>query len=238
MLSIGRRSLALGSLLVALPVSQAGAANLPTGHAKGVSVLIRKHTVTFRFGPNLDPTVRSLASGRRIELTCTHLGPMLMNRFRPSSSEGQRLRAPRRLHDLRLKREIGSKPSFCSVWQVTPVHRSLVDIPVTEDGAIYLDERETFSTIRNAATTAAFDAEDAGRSTFAPTDELVTDWNNGNLGPAVALQSPGDTPPAGKLGLFSDGALHFAAVKLTTSGKRLFYELNGEVVTTNAQIFD
>jgi hypothetical protein len=239
MLSIGRRSLALGILLVALlpAVSHADAASLPTGHAKGVSVAVRKHTVSFRFGRNTDPTVRHLASGRRVELTCTQLGPMRLERFRPSSTDGDRVRAPRRLRELRLEGLSSPAPSFCSVWQLTPVRRSLVDIPITEDGAAYLDERETFRTISNAATAASFDAEDAGRTTFAPTDELVSDWNNGNLGPAVALLSPGDSPPAGTLGLFSDGALHFAAVKLTGLGHRLFYDINGEVVTTNAQVF-
>jgi hypothetical protein len=128
-------------------------------------------------------------------------------------------------------------PSFCTVWQVAPVHRSLVDIPVTQDGAIYLDERRTMQTLGNAGYIAASDSADTGRTTFAPTEELVSDYNRGNLGTAVALATPDETPPPGKLGIFSDGAHHFEAVKLTTRGRRLFYDINGEILTTNGQTY-
>jgi hypothetical protein len=42
------------------------------------------------------------------------------------------------------------------------------------------------------------------------------------------------TPPrSDRLGIFSDGARHFAAVALSTLGRRTFYDVDGDVLTTN-----
>ena len=40
----------------------------------------------------------------------------------------------------------------------------------------------------------------------------------------VELPGPSDTPPAGSIGYYSDGAQHVAAVVLWASGRRLFFE--------------
>ena len=49
----------------------------------------------------------------------------------------------------------------------------------------------------------------------------------------VALAGSADTPPAGKLGYWSDGAEHVALVTLSASGRRLFIEYEGDVLHTN-----
>ena len=50
----------------------------------------------------------------------------------------------------------------------------------------------------------------------------------------VELPSPSDTPPAGSIGYYSDGAQHAAAVVLSASGRRLFFEADAdEVIRTN-----
>jgi hypothetical protein len=50
----------------------------------------------------------------------------------------------------------------------------------------------------------------------------------------VELPSPSDTPPAGSIGYYSDGAQHVAAVVLSATGRRLFLELDvDEVIRTN-----
>jgi hypothetical protein len=50
----------------------------------------------------------------------------------------------------------------------------------------------------------------------------------------VELPSPSDTPPAGSIGYYSDGAQHVAAVVLSASGRRLFLEGDVDhVVRTN-----
>jgi hypothetical protein len=50
----------------------------------------------------------------------------------------------------------------------------------------------------------------------------------------VGLAAPGDTPAAGKIGYYSDGAEHIALVTLSASGRRLFIEeAADDVLSTN-----
>ena len=51
-------------------------------------------------------------------------------------------------------------------------------------------------------------------------------------GHLVALDGPEGTPPAGKLGYWTDG-VRVAAVALTRAGRRLFFEIDGDVTRTN-----
>jgi hypothetical protein len=202
-----------------------------------VHVSVATHTASFRFGPHLDFGVRYLVTGRRVELRCTWLQPARLDGLRPSDAWNRRLRAPRHLHVLRLGHHEPNRPSFCSIWQIDPVYRSLVDVPITEDGAIYLDERHTFFALTFAADDASADAKEAGTTTFPTTEQMVDGYSHSNSGTAVALASPDATPPPGKLGIFSDGVHHFEAVKLTTLGRRLFYDLNDGVLSTNGQAY-
>jgi hypothetical protein len=237
----GLQRLAPSALIAAIAVAAApatsNAATFPTGHAKGVRVSLTKRTVTFSFGRYTSFDVRYLVEGRRSELSCTWLQSMRLDGFRPWYGYNDRLRAPRHVHTLRLRRPFGQMPSFCSIWQVRPVHRPLVDIPMTQDGATYLDERKTMFALTDAAGNASMDAKDAGVDTFPTNAQLVDEYSHSNSGTAAALASPDATPPPGKLGVFSDGAHHFEAVKLTTPGRRLFYDLNDGVLTTNGQTY-
>jgi hypothetical protein len=231
------RALPLLVVCVALAATDARAAALPTGHARGVHIRVTTHTVVFRFGPYLDFGVRELVSARRVELRCTWLQPARLDGYRPWGAWNRRLRAPRHLQSLRLHHQEPIRPSFCSIWQIKPVYRSLVDVAITEDGAIYLDERHTFLALTDAAYNASSDAKEAGTTTFPTAEQMVDEYSHSNSGTAVALASPADTPAPGKLGIFSDGAHHFEAVRLTTLGRRLFYDLNGDVLTTNGQTY-
>jgi hypothetical protein len=55
----------------------------------------------------------------------------------------------------------------------------------------------------------------------------------GYAGDMVALSTPDATPDPGRLGIFSDGAHRFAAVALSTLGRRMVYDVDGDVPTTN-----
>ncbi len=112
---------------------------------------------------------------------------------------------------------------------------SFVDIPVTQDGAVYIDERHTLFEIRNAVLMAGGEAEEAHSGRFASADQFVQTYELDNN--MVVLATPDAVPPAGKLGIFSDGAHHFEAVALTTLGRRMFYDINGGVLTTNAPAY-
>lgn len=230
----------LGCLLVliaALSVTPAVAAPLPTGHARGVHVTVKPHTAVFRFGPYLNFGVRYLVSGRRTELRCTWLQPARLDGWRPWSAWNRHLRAPLHLRTLQLRYPETTRPSLCSIWQMSPVHRSLVDVAITQDGAVYLDERKTVGALVDAVYNASSDARDSGTTTFPTSEQMVDQYSHSNSGSAVALASPNDTPRPGKLGIFSDGAQHFEAVKLSTLGRRLFYDLNAGQLTTNAQAY-
>ncbi len=69
----------------------------------------------------------------------------------------ERVRLPERRTRLRLRTDTRRHPSFCTIRLVS-TGIDIVDIPVTQDGAVYIDERHTLYGIRNAAFTAADDA--------------------------------------------------------------------------------
>jgi hypothetical protein len=49
----------------------------------------------------------------------------------------------------------------------------------------------------------------------------------------VVLAAPTDSPPAGKVGLYSDAAQHMTVAALTADGRRLYIDANGGVLTSN-----
>ena len=49
----------------------------------------------------------------------------------------------------------------------------------------------------------------------------------------VSLAGPREAPPPGKVGYYSDRAEHVAVVALSRSGRRLFIEIDRDVVSTN-----
>jgi hypothetical protein len=212
------------------PAGAASAAGLPVGHAKGVSVQVGRHGVSFRFAKTLDPTVAALLRPRRhVELGCTRLGPLRIDGARTSSRVTERVQLPERRTRVRLSSP-GQHPSFCTMRLVS-TRLDIVDVPVTQAGAVYIDERHTFFGIRNAAFTAAGDAEAADRATFEPADQYVRRY--GSDGDMVVLPTADAVPAAGTIGIFSDGAHHFEAVALTTLGRRMFYDIDGDALTTN-----
>jgi hypothetical protein len=75
-------------------------------------------------------------------------------------------------------------------------------------------------------------AEDRNGTGFVTPAELLEALPPGQRR-VVALAAPSDTPPAGVVGYYSDGAQHAAAVGLSTQGRRLFLEVNGDVLHTN-----
>ena len=62
--------------------------------------------------------------------------------------------------------------AFCTI-RLASTRIDIVDIPVTQDGALYVDERHTLYELRNAAFTAADNAETANRATFETAEEYV-----------------------------------------------------------------
>jgi hypothetical protein len=147
-----------------------------------VRVVVAKRTAAFHFGPFTMLDVRYLVEGRRTELSCTWLQPVRLDAFRPWYGYSDRLRAAHHVRVLRLHGLYREQPSFCSIYRVRPVHRSLVDVPLTQDGAIYLDARRTMRAVRDAVYVASSDAQDAGADAFPTSDQIVDEYSHSNSG--------------------------------------------------------
>ena len=93
---------------------------------------------------------------------------------------------------------------------------------VTARGRVYLDELTTAASLQFVLDLGGLDG------TPAPTAEVVARGKGG----IVALDSPDGAAPAGKLGYWTDGTRVVAAA-LTKAGRRLFIELERDVVRTN-----
>jgi hypothetical protein len=50
---------------------------------------------------------------------------------------------------------------------------------------------------------------------------------------AVELAGPGDTPPAGAYGVYSDADRHVEVVAQSSAGRRLFLDVDGDVISSN-----
>jgi hypothetical protein len=136
---------------------------------------------------------------------------------------------------------------YCRLWlEARTVRRDgrqrrvdrklVVSVPLTQQGAVFLDGQEHAFLLLSTLTISEFAADDRGRNGFLTPAELIaviTAEGTGAPSAVVALASPSDTPPPDAVGYYSDGAKHAAAVTLSTLGKRLFLEINGDVLHTN-----
>jgi hypothetical protein len=67
-----------------------------------------------------------------------------------------------------------------------------------------------------------------------PSYAQISETNRRIAGTLVELAGPGDSPPSGRYGYYSDGHEQIAVVALSASGRRLFIERSaGDVLSTN-----
>ena len=112
----------------------------------------------------------------------------------------------------------------------------IVSIPLTQRGAIRLDEQDKASVLLQLEVAVGIIAYRLDLKTF-PTPAQVLAGSLRRLPgrrPLVALPTADATPPAGSVGYYSDGQQRAALVILSASGRRLFIEYEGDgVVRTN-----
>jgi hypothetical protein len=108
----------------------------------------------------------------------------------------------------------------------------IVSVPLTQRGAVFLDEEATARTIATVLELGGIMAQDRNRTGYVSPAELLEALRPRRR-QVVALAAPPDTPPPGAVGYYSDGAQHAAAVALSTQGRRLFHEVTGDVLHTN-----
>jgi hypothetical protein len=232
------RTLLIAVVAGALVVAGAGpaAAQLPVGEADGVRIVRERGAIVVVFSKSALGKWRRVA-GRPVSVYCTEF-----LEGGGTASGGATTRAPRRGRRIRTGDQTRGL-DYCRVWREertvrrkgkrsTLPRRLIVSIPLTQRGAVQLDEQEKVGSLMGLLLVAGQIADKQGRSTYPTADELFA--ARGRLRRIVAaLTSPSETPAAGKVGYWSDGAQHVAAVAVSTLGRRLFIEYEGDVLHTN-----
>ena len=235
-------------VLLVAPSVGAQTPQLPMGQADGVRIVRVNGAIVVVFTARAERLWRRVA-GKRVSVLCEETIDPDEDGFGVVGLQGGgiTMRAPRRGRRIRTG-DLTRGMDFCEVWlEARTIRRNghrerrsrelIVAIPVTQQGAVHLDERARAIALMGLIQLASIDAERRGLDHFPTSAELV------EFVPAlprpvklavVALASPADTPPAGSIGYYSDGARHVAAVVLSATGRRLFLEYDvDDVIRTN-----
>jgi hypothetical protein len=221
---------AVALTLLLVPSTAVGQTELPVGEAHGVRV-VREHKAIVVV---LSAKLHKRYAGKRLEVSCTTLledGANLGSQVLDVPGHGRKL----------FTGDATRKIDFCRVSR--PRHRHtpkhvLVSVPLTQKGAVFLDEEAKTLGMLGVLAIASIVALDH-RSDGSPTyDELVMALPNREQAPfrkrVVALAAPADSPPAGKVGYYSDGDEQLAVVTASASGRRLFIQYGpDDVFSTN-----
>jgi hypothetical protein len=134
---------------------------------------------------------------------------------------------------------------YCRVWLAARTVRLqgvrqrrprevIVSIPLTQRGAVFLDEQGKALDLQRLLLFAGLLAEERKSGNWPTATELLDRLPGRIPGPRlVALANPTDTPSEGAIGYYSDGQRHVAAVIVSALGRRLFVEWEGDVLHTN-----
>jgi hypothetical protein len=225
------------ALLLALAVPAAAQTPLLVGKADGVRLIRERGELVVVFTPRAQRLWRRVA-GKRVDVSCVEF---LEGGTR---SGGNLLRAPKR--GRRIRTGDHSRVDYCRVWlprrrvgrgsrRETRGPVLIVSIPFTQEGAVFLDEQNNAIALFGLLMVSQLAAEEAGKKGYLTYAELIEFATNARRASSllVELASPSDTPPPEKLGYYSDGASHAAAVVLSAQGRRLFLEYNGDALHTN-----
>jgi hypothetical protein len=227
-------ALAGAFLLVLAP--QAGA-QLPVGEADGVRIVRERGAIVVVFTERAARLYRRIG-GKQVSVLCTEFTADGIN------SGGGNLRAPKRRRPLRTG-DLTRGMDHCRVWlDARTVRRNglrqrlrrelIVSIPLTQRGAVFLDEEGKALELQSLLLLAGLLAEEDVPNAWPTAAELFERRFDRSV---VALANPTDTPPAGAIGYYSDGQQHVAAVTVSASGRRLFVEYEGDVLHTNVAAY-
>jgi hypothetical protein len=228
---------AVAVLVLALAAPSAGAANttLPVGEANGVRVVRERGAIVVVFTKRAGRLYRRVA-GNLVSVSCTELiredGPG----FGGTNSGEVTIRAPKRRRRLRTG-DLTRGMDYCRVWLAARTvgrgrerHRQsrqlIVSVPLTQRGAVYLDEQSKAFDLLGVLLFIAVEADKRKWDDYPTPAELLealADYDR--RARIVALGSPSDTPQTGAIGYYSDGQQHAAVVNVSASGRRLFFEV-------------
>jgi hypothetical protein len=221
---------------------------LPTGEADGVRIVRERGAIVVVFTDRAKGLWRRVA-GKRVSVMCAEWSAPDAQGFVEVSSGGAVYRAPKRGRRIRTG-DLTRGMDLCEValaarrvklrGRVQRLAREvLVTIPLTQKGAVHLDEYEKTGLLLRVLALASFDPPPGERYRSVEELQAVLERVRPRLRLQLAtLTSRDDTPPAGTVGYYFDGAEHVAAVILSATGRRLFIEYEaGGVLRTNVAQF-
>jgi hypothetical protein len=220
------------AVLLSPSAGVAQAPQLPVGEAHGVRV-VRDH----RHGivVVLNAKLHKRFAGKNVIVSCTTL-------LKDGSGSGsQRMEVP--LHSRRLVTgDVTPNIDYCRVWRPRIRHtpkRVLVSVPLTQKGAVFIDEETKTRSLLGVAAIAEFAQVGKNAVEGYPTyDELIASLPK-RARPifskrVVALAAPTDAPPPHKVGYYSDGGESVAVAIVSASGRLLFIRFGpDETFSTN-----
>jgi hypothetical protein len=216
----------IAATAVLLFAPAAATADLPVGEADGVRVVREHGGIVVVFTAKAQKLYERIA-GKRVLVSCTEL-------LEDGASTGEgSLRAPRQRGRL-VTGDRTRGMDFCRVWlaprtvkrhgqRLRMGRRLIVSIPLTQRGAVFIDEETKTRDMLQLGLIASL-LEEKDKLPGHPTYEQLIAKFPRLAKPVVKLAAPSDTPPAGKVGYFSDGVEHVALVTVSASGRRLFIE--------------
>jgi len=215
----------LVAALLAVPATAGAQAPLPVGEADGVRIVRERGAIVVVFTSSAKKLWRRVA-GRRVSVYCTEF-------LEDGTAEGgSTARAPKRGRRIRTG-DLTRGLDYCDVsLDARSGRRPIAAIPLTQRGAVYVDEREKTRQMMSILFFAGHLAEKRNLPGPATAEQLLARWPQ-LKGFLVPLAGPTETPPPKRVGYWSDGAQHLAVVGLSTSGRRLFIEYEGDVLHTN-----
>jgi hypothetical protein len=142
--------------------------------------------------------------------------------------------APRVRRPLRIRHAAGARFDVCELTALRSRGRGArrtfrtvlsLAVPITQPGAVYLDARRVGERL---VAMMVFTASLGSGGRYPAAQAVAADVPR-----LVPLAAPGDSPPPGRYGLYSDAAQHLTVVGLTATGTRLFIDADGGMLTSN-----
>ena len=248
--------IAAGLVLLAAPSGAMAQAPLPVGESHGVRIVRDQGAIVFVFTDRAAKRWRRIA-GRMISVDCidhepsaggpprarTFVGPPHPGDITEESGGGVTMRAPKRGRRLETG-DLTRGMDFCRLFleprtvrrdgtrQRTP-RRLVVSVPLTQAGAVFLDEQTRARRLLLTLALAGFVAEELKLTGWPSYTQLIEAAGTRARVRFASLAAPGDTPPARRIGYYSDRREHVAVAIVSRSGKRLFVEGTGDALSTN-----
>ena len=224
------------ALLVPSAASAEAPPDLPLGEARGVRLVEDRGGLVLIFSAR-SARLRERINSRYAWISCTSLGEMF------SSVGSGNLDVPR--HGRRVPTGFSiDDADFCRFFLRSHTierdgsrrrapRRVLFSIPLTQAGAVYLDEEAKTAKMLPISAIASL-VKDELKLSGLPTYAQLVQRHPQLAKLVVALSAPGEAPPPRRIGYYSDGQENIALAILSASGKRLFIEHSaGDVLSTN-----